>query len=128
MRSVVLIIVAAHIAFFTGGLVADDRSAAQNEITRLKREYADVLALQGTAKSGVPGHRQNSSCETQDCGRSDGGEWRILFQQRALARWFTLPPDRKTRLKTLFYEFDASGLIAAGFNRRGCSSYPNEAE
>jgi hypothetical protein len=53
MRSVVLIIVAAHIAFFTGGLLADDRSATQNAVTRLKREYADVLALQGTAKGEI---------------------------------------------------------------------------
>src|SRR5438046_1121277 len=101
MRSVVLIIVAAHIAFCTGGLVADDRSAAQNEVTRLKREYADVLALQGTAKGEILTIAKILRAKPRIAVDQTAASGEYCFNS-GLARWFTLPPDRKARLKTLF--------------------------
>jgi len=115
MRSVVLIIVAAHIAFFTGGLVADDRSAAQNEVTRLKREYADVLALQGTAKSEIlviakilhakPGIAVDQTAAS--------GEYCFNSGLGTMVHFATQPEGTA---EDIVYEFDASGLIAAGLD------------
>ena len=115
MRSVVLIIVAAHIAFFTGGLVADDRSAAQNEITRLKREYADVLALQGTAKGEiltiVKILRAKPRIAVDQTAAS--GEYCFNSGLGTMVHFATRPEGTA---EDVVYEFDASGLIAAGLD------------
>ena len=115
MRSVVLIIVAAHIAFFSGGLVADDRSAAQNEVTRLKREYADVLALQGTAKSEIlviaKILRAKPRIAVDQTAAS--GEYCFNSGLGTMVHFATRPEDTA---EDVVYEFDASGLIAAGLD------------
>ena len=53
MRTAHLIILAANITLLTSGLVAGEQATAEDELTGLKREYADVLALQGTAKNEI---------------------------------------------------------------------------
>jgi hypothetical protein len=115
MRSVVLIIVAAHIAFFTGGLVADDRSAAQNEVTRLKREYADVIALQGTAKSEIlviaKILRAKPRIAVDQTAAS--GEYCFNSGQGTMVHFAT---QLEGTAEDVVYEFDASGLIAAGLD------------
>ena len=50
MRSVVIIVLTAHIFLLSGRLLVGDQPAAEDELTKLKHEYADVLALQGTSK------------------------------------------------------------------------------
>jgi hypothetical protein len=115
MRSVVLIIVAAHIAFFTSGLIADDRSVAQNEVTRLKREYADVLTLQGTAKSEILAIakilRAKPSIAVDQTAAS--GEYCFNSGQGTMVHFATMPENTA---EDVVYEFDASGLIAAGLD------------
>ena len=37
----------------TGSLLAGEKPVAEDELTTLKREYADVLALQGTSKGEI---------------------------------------------------------------------------
>ena len=46
-------VLAAHVSFLTGRLLAGDSAAAEAETAKFKREYADVLALEGTAKREV---------------------------------------------------------------------------
>src|SRR5215510_9118079 len=53
MRRVVFIVLAAHMFLLTGHLLADDKPVAEDELTTLKREYADVFALQGTSKGEI---------------------------------------------------------------------------
>ncbi len=53
MRSVVIIVLTAHIFLLSGRLLAGDQPVAEDELTKLKREYADVLALQGTSKGEI---------------------------------------------------------------------------
>src|SRR4051812_34697238 len=50
MQRVLLIILAGHICFIAGRLLAGDNPQSDDELTRVKREYADVLALEGTSK------------------------------------------------------------------------------
>ena len=57
MRHVIFVILAAHMSILTGRLLAGDQPVTGDELTTLKREYADVLALQGTSKGGNFGHR-----------------------------------------------------------------------
>ena len=115
MRSVVLIIVAAHIAFVTGGLVADDRPAAQNEVTRLEREYADVLALQGTAKSEIlviaKILRAKPKIAVDQTAAS--GEYCFNSGLGTMVHFAARPEDTA---EDVVYEFDASELIAAGLD------------
>ena len=115
MRSVVLIIVAAHIAFITGGLVPDDRPAAQNEVTRLEREYADVLALQGTAKSEIlviaKILRAKPKIAVDQTAAS--GEYCFNSGLGTMVHFAARPEDTA---EDVVYEFDASDLIAAGLD------------
>jgi len=93
----------------------------------MKSDYADVLALQGTAKGEILSIGQNSSCETRDRGRSDGGERRILLHsgQGTMVHFATRPEGTA---EDVVYEFDASGLIAAGLDPSRLQQLLNEAE
>ena len=53
MRRVVLVVLVAHMSLVTGQLLAGDRPVTEDELTTLKREYADVLALKGTSKGEI---------------------------------------------------------------------------
>ena len=114
MRSVVLI-VAAQIAFFSGGLVAEDRSAAQNEVTRLKREYADVLALQGTAKGEILTIAKILRAKPRIAvdQTAASGEYCFNSGLGTMVHFATRPEGTA---EDVVYEFDASGLIAAGLD------------
>src|SRR3954463_10964501 len=115
MRSVVLTIVAAHIAFFTGGLVGDERSAAQNEVTRLKREYGDVLALQGTAKSEILVIAKILRAQPRIAvdQTAASGEYCFNSGQGTMIHFATMPENTA---EDVVYEFDASALISAGLD------------
>jgi len=53
MRCVIFVVLSAHISLLTGRLIAGDKPVTTDELTTLKREYADVLALQGTSKGEI---------------------------------------------------------------------------
>ena len=53
MRRVALVVLAAHISFLSGRLPAGGKPVTDDELTTLKREYADVLALRGTSKGEI---------------------------------------------------------------------------
>src|SRR5947208_15572134 len=43
MRRIFFIVLATHLSLLTGQLLAGEKPAAEDELTRIKREYADVL-------------------------------------------------------------------------------------
>ena len=53
MRRIVLVLLAAQLSLLTDRLSADNQAAGEDELTKLKREYADVLALEGTSKGEI---------------------------------------------------------------------------
>src|SRR5437868_15170581 len=53
MQCVVFLTVAAYASLLTAHIIAADTRAVEDEPTKLKREYADVLALEGTAKGEI---------------------------------------------------------------------------
>ena len=53
MRRIFFVVLIVQISAFNGALIAGDEPKAEDELTTLKRDYADVLALQGTAKGEI---------------------------------------------------------------------------
>ncbi len=115
MRSALLIILSANITLLIGNLVAGEQPTAEDELTRLKREYADVLALQGTAKNEILTIarilRANPKIAIDQTSAS--GEYCFNSGLGTMVH-FATQPERTP--EDIVYEFDASALIAAGLD------------
>jgi hypothetical protein len=114
MRRIIFLVLNAHTCLLTS-LLADDKSAAEDELTRLKREYADVLALQSTAKSEILTIarilRANPKIAIDQTSAS--GEYCFNSGLGTMVH-FATQPERTS--EDVIYEFDASELIAAGLD------------
>jgi hypothetical protein len=99
----------------TGRLLAGDQPVAEDELTKLKREYADVLALQGTSKGEILAIarilRANPAVAIDRTAAS--GEYCFNSGLGTMVH-FATQPERTP--EDVVYEFDASGLIAAGLD------------
>src|SRR5438477_10214697 len=115
MRRVVLVVLAAQMSFLTGRLLAGDEPVTENELTTLKREYVDVLALQGTSKGEILAIarilRANPEMAVDQTAAS--GEYCFKSSLGTMVH-FAAQPERT--LEDVVYELDASGLIAAGLD------------
>jgi len=111
MRSVVIIVLTAHIFLLSGRLLAGDQPVAEDELTKLKREYADVLALQGTSKGEILAIarilRANPEVAIDQTAASFNSGLGTMVH-------FATQPGGTP--EDVVYEFDASGLIAAGLD------------
>ena len=127
MRSIVLIIVGAHISLLTGGLVAGDPPQTEDELTRLKREYADVLALAGTAKGEILAIARilRASPKIAIDQTSASGEY-CFNSGRGTMVHFATEPERTP--EDVVYEFDASSLIAAGLDPTRIQQLPERGQ
>lgn len=101
-------------SLLTGRLLAD-QSRAEDELTTLKRDYADVLALQGTSKGEILAIarilRANPKVAIDQTAAS--GEYCFNSGLGTMVH-FATQPERTP--EGVVYEFDASGLIAAGLD------------
>jgi hypothetical protein len=99
----------------TGRLLASDQPAAEDELTRLKREYADVLALQGTSKGEILAIARilRANPEVAIDRTAVSGEYCFNSGLGTMVH-FATKPERTS--EDVLYEFDASGLIAAGLD------------
>ena len=115
MRRIVFLVLAAHMFLLTGRLLAGDKPAIEGELTALKREYADVLALQGTSKGEILAIarilRGNPKMAIDQTAAS--GEYCFKSSTGTMVH-FAAQPERT--LEDVIYELDASGLIAAGLD------------
>jgi hypothetical protein len=115
MQRIVFLVLAAHMSLLTSGLLASDHPAAEDELTRLKRDYADVLALQGTSKAeiltiaGILRAKPEIAIDQT----AASGEYCFNSGLGTMVH-FATQPERTP--EDVVYEFDASGLIAAGLN------------
>jgi hypothetical protein len=114
MQRVVFIIVAIHISILVGRLLAD-QPQSKDEFTKLKREYADVLALEGTAKGEILAIakilRANPKIAIDQTSAS--GEYCFNSGLGTMVHFATQPEGTP---EDVVYEFDASGLTAAGLD------------
>ena len=102
-------------------------SGLADEFAKVKSDYADVFALEGTAKGEIlaiakilrakPGIAVDQTAAS--------GEYCFNSGLGTMVHFATMPENTA---EDVVYEFDASGLIAAGLDRRDCSSCLNEAE
>ena len=53
MQRVVFVVLVLHMSLLTGRPLAGGQPVAEDELSALKREYVDVLALTGTSKAEI---------------------------------------------------------------------------
>src|SRR5881409_760692 len=99
----------------TGRLLAGEQPVAEDELTTLKREYADVLALQGTSKGEILAIARilRANPEMAIDRTAASGEYCFKSDLGTMVH-FATQPERTS--EGVLYEFDASGLIAAGLD------------
>jgi len=115
MRRVVLLILFARMSLVAGRLFAGDQPVTEDELTRLRREYADVLALQGTSKGEILAIARilRANPEVAIDRTAASGEYCFKSGPGTMVH-FATNPERTS--EGVIYEFDASGLIAAGLD------------
>jgi hypothetical protein len=115
MRHVIFGILTAHMSILTGRLLAGDQSVTGDELTSLKREYADVLALQGTSKAEILAIARilRANPEVALDRTAASGEYCFKSGPGTMVH-FAAQPERTS--EDIVYELDASGLIAAGLD------------
>jgi hypothetical protein len=113
MRCVVFLFLL--ISFLIGRLCAGDQPFAEDELTRLRREYADVFALQGTSKAEVLAIARilRAKPEIAIDQTAASGEYCFNSGLGTMVH-FATKPERTS--EDVVYEFDASQLIAAGLD------------
>ena len=125
MQRIVLILLAAHIFLLTGRLLAGDQPAAEDQLNKLKREYADVLALQGTSKGEILAIARilRANPEVAIDRTAASGEYCFNSGLGTMVH-FATEPERTS--EDVVYEFDASGLIAAGLDPARLQELPGQ--
>ena len=115
MRHVIFVILAGHMSILTGRLLASDQPVTGDELTTLKREYADVLALQGTSKGEILAIARilRADPEVAIDRTAASGEYCFKSGPGTMVH-FAAQPERTS--EDVVYELDASGLIAAGLD------------
>jgi hypothetical protein len=115
MRRIVLVLLAAQLSLLTNRLSADNQAAGEDELTKLKREYADVLALQGTSKGEILAIARilRAKPEVAVDQTTASGEYCFNSGNGTMVH-FATQPERTP--EDIVYEFDASRLMAAGLD------------
>jgi hypothetical protein len=103
LSNITIILTITSILLLTGwsrSRASEDKPVSEGELTTLKREYADVLALQGTSKGEILAIarilRANPAMAIDRTAAS--GEY--CFRAGPVI-WFTSLPNRSARLRTL---------------------------
>jgi hypothetical protein len=115
MRHVIFVTLAAHMSILTGRLLAGDQPVTGDELTTLKREYADVLALQGTSKGEILAIARilRANPEMAIDRTAASGEYCFKSGSGTMVHFAAQPEGTP---EDIVYELDASGLIAAGLD------------
>jgi hypothetical protein len=113
MRRIVFLALLIHVSSLTGRLLAGDQP--EDELAKLKREYADVLALDGASKREILAIarilRANPAVAKDKTAAS--GEYCFDSGLGTMVH-FATQPERTP--EDVVYEFDASELITAGLD------------
>ena len=108
-------------------LLAADQPQSGGELTTLKRDYADVLALQGTSKAEILAIARILRVKPEiaiDQTRASG-EYCFNTGLGTMVH-FATQPERTP--EDVVYEFDASGLIAAGLDSSRLQQLPERGQ
>ena len=115
MRCIVFVLLAAQLSLLTDRLPADNQAAGEDELTKLKREYADVLALEGTSKGEILAIARilRGKPDVAVDQTTASGEYCFNSGAGTMVH-FATQPERTP--EDVVYEFDASRLMAAGLD------------
>src|SRR5437870_12290647 len=124
MRRIVLIVL---MSLLSGQLLASDQQVAEDELTRLKRDYADVLALHGTSKQEILAIAKilRAKPEVAIDQTAASGEYCFNSGHGTMVHFAT---QSELTQEDVVYEFDASGLIAAGLDPSRLQQLPERGQ
>src|SRR5438128_1397991 len=124
MRRVIFILL---MSLVTARLLAGEQPVAEDELTTLKREYADVLVLQGTSKDEILAIARilRAKPEIAIDQTAASGEYCFNSGLGTMVH-FATQPERTP--EDVVYEFDASGLIAAGLDTSRMQQLPERGQ
>jgi hypothetical protein len=118
LSNITVILTITSIVLLTGcsrASALEDKSVTGDELTKLRSEYADILALEGTSKGEIlaiarilranPGMAIDRTAASGEYCFKSGPGYMVHFATQ---------PERTS--EDVVYEFDASGLIAAGLD------------
>jgi hypothetical protein len=127
MRNVLLILIIVAISLFSRSTFAGDKSESGNEFTKLKSEYADVLALQETAKGEILAIAKILRAKPRIAvdQTTASGEYCFNSGLGTMVHFATRPEGTA---EDVVYEFDASGLIAAGLDTSRLQQLPEHGQ
>jgi len=112
MRRIILLLLTSLV---TGRFLAADQPQSEDEFTRLKRDYADVLALQGTSKREILASARSLRAKPAIAIDQTAASGEYCFNSGlGTMVHFATQPERTQ--EDIVYEFDASGLIASGLD------------
>jgi hypothetical protein len=116
-----------QISLLTGPLLAGDQPVAEDELTRLKREYTDVLALQGTSKAEILAIARilRAKPEVAIDQTVASGEYCFNSGLGTMAHFATQPEHTP---EDVVYEFDASQLMSAGLDPSRMQQLPERGQ
>src|SRR6059058_3890056 len=127
MQRVVFVILFVHMSLLTSRLLAGDQPVAEDELTRLKREYADVIALKGTSNAEILTIARilRAKPEIAIDQTAASGEYCLNSGLGTMVHFATQPEHTP---EDVVYEFDASGLIAAGLDPSRLQQLPGRGQ
>src|SRR5438093_8639018 len=116
---------ASALLVITSGMSAQTRStdAGSAELTHIRSEYADVLALQGTAKAEVLAIARvlRAKPEMAIDKTKAAGEYCFKSSQGTMVHYASQP---EATAEDVVYEFDATQLLAAGLDPQRMPKLP----
>ena len=127
MRPIAFTVLTICMSLQAGRLLAGNQPAAENELTKIKRQYGDVLALQGTSKGEILAIARilRAKPDIAIDQTSASGEYCFNSGHGTMVH-FATQPERTP--EDVVYEFDASGLIAAGLDTSRMQQLPDRGQ
>ena len=118
LSNITIVLTITSILLLTGCSLArasEDKPVTGDELTTLKREYADVLALQGASKGEILAIARilRANPEMAIDRTAASGEYCFKSGLGTMVHFAAQPEGTS---EGVLYEFDASGLIAAGLD------------
>ena len=115
MQRFVFVVLVVHMSLLTGRPLAGGQPVAKDELSALKREYADVLALTGTSKAEILTIARILRAEPEIAIDQTGASGEYCFNS-GLGTMVHFATQPELTSEDVVYEFDASRLIAAGLD------------
>ena len=127
MRRIVFLVVAAHALTLACRLLAGDKPDSGDELTKMKSEYADVLALEGTAKGEILAIAKILRAKPRIAVDQTAASGEYCFNS-GLGTMVHFATQPEGTAEDIVYEFDASGLIAAGLDPSRLQQLPERGQ